>query len=126
MKLRIKGNSLRLRITPSEMERLLSTGRIQETIHFASDPGACLIYALEHDARATAMSVRYTPQQVTVVLSSAAAHQWAGGQDIGLYGEAATNYGPLSLAVEKDFACLDKSKADNIDTFPNPNQGAVC
>lgn len=126
MKLRIKGNSLRLRITPSEMTRLLSTGRIEETIHFAPDPGACLTYALEHDARVAAISVRYTQREVTVVLSSGAAHQWAGGQDVGLYGEAATTDGTLSLAIEKDFACLDKSDADDIDTFPNPNQGAIC
>ncbi len=126
MKLRIQGNSLRLRLTPSEMTRLLATGRIEETICFGSDPNASLTYALEHNAHATAMSVRYTPREVTVVLSSAAAQQWAAGQDVGVYADAPTTQGPLSLAVEKDFACLDKSDAENTDTFPNPNQGAIC
>ncbi len=126
MKLRIQGNSLRLRLTPSEMTRLLATGRIEETICFGSAPNASLTYALEHNARATAMSVRYTPHEVTVVLSSAAAQQWAAGQDVGVYADAPTTQGPLSLAVEKDFACLDKSDAENTDTFPNPNQGAIC
>jgi len=126
MKLRIQGNSLRLRITPSEMARLLADGRIEETICFGSDPNASLTYALEHNARATAMSVRYTLREVTVILSSADAQQWAGGQDVGVYAEAATSHGVISLAVEKDFACLDKSDAENTDTFPNPNQGAVC
>ena len=32
----------------------------------------------------------------------------------------------LDLIVEKDFACLDLSDADNEDTFPNPNSGAIC
>jgi hypothetical protein len=126
MKLRIQGNSLRLRITPSEMTHLLANGRIEETVCFGSDPNASLTYALEHNTRATAMSVRYTPGEVTVILSSADAQQWAGGQDVGVYAEAATTQGVLSLAVEKDFACLDKSDADNRDTFPNPNQGSVC
>ena len=50
MKLRIQGNSLRLRVSPSEMTRLLEAGRIEETIHFAHGGDARLTYALEHAA----------------------------------------------------------------------------
>lgn len=32
----------------------------------------------------------------------------------------------LELILEKDFACLDRSDADNHDTFPNPFIGASC
>lgn len=32
----------------------------------------------------------------------------------------------LELILEKDFACLDRSDADNHDTFPNPLIGASC
>jgi hypothetical protein len=32
----------------------------------------------------------------------------------------------LDLIVEKDFACLDLSDADNEDTFPNPLVGTTC
>ena len=126
MKLRIQGNSLRLRITPSEMTRLLSNGRIEETIYFGPDADAAMTYALEHNTQAAAMSLRYTPREIAIMLSSADARQWAGGQEVGIYGEAPTSHGTLSLAVEKDFACLDKSDADNIDTFPHPNQGTAC
>ena len=126
MKLRIEGNSLRLRVSPSEMRRLLDTGRIEETIHFAPDPNARLTYALEHNAEAMSTSVRYRPQEMTVVVSSEGMRQWASGPDVGLYGETSTSNGILQLAIEKDFACLDKSDVENADTFPNPNQGAVC
>ena len=34
--------------------------------------------------------------------------------------------GTLALLIEKDFACLDGSEADNEDTFPNPNDGTSC
>jgi hypothetical protein len=37
MKLSIKGNSLRIRITRSEFGKLIDTGRIEETIYFAPD-----------------------------------------------------------------------------------------
>jgi uncharacterized protein DUF7009 len=126
MKLRIKGNSLRLRITPSELTRLLDRGRIEETVYFASDPDARLTYALEQIPDADRITVRYTPGEVTVLVSSSAAQCWAGGRDPGLYGQAMTDHGILELALERDFACLDKSDKDNLDTFPNPKQGAAC
>jgi hypothetical protein len=126
MKLRIKGNSLRLRVTPSEMTQLMEAGRIEETIHFAANEEARLTYALEHSADVTGMAVRYAPREMAVVVSSRDARRWSGSQEVGLYGEAHTSAGALELAVEKDFACLDKSEAENADRFPNPKQGSAC
>jgi len=121
MKLRIKGNSLRLRISRPEMARLLQVGRIEQTVYFA--PDAKLTYVLEHAASAQAISVRYQLQEVTVVLSSAETQQWAEGEQVGIYGSVDTGHGPLALLVEKDFACLNASDADGenqADAFPNP------
>jgi Family of unknown function (DUF7009) len=126
MKLRIKGNSLRLRITPSELNCLLEIGRIEETISFAPDENARLTYALEHHADVPAMRVCYSPQEIAVVVSSQEIRRWAAAQDVGLYGEVPNSCGGLELAVEKDFACLDKNDAENADTFPNPHLGTIC
>ena len=126
MKLRIKGNSMRLRISPSEMKDLLQSGRIEETIYFGAEEGAHLTYALEVGAGLGPMTVRYRPQEVTVLISSREAQGWAEGGDVGLYGTAPSSRGPLEIAVEKDFACLDKDERQNADTFPNPKQNAVC
>ncbi len=126
MKLRIKGNSLRLRITPSEMAQLMEAGRIEEIIHFAADGNASLTYALEHSAHASATTARYSPGEIALTVPSGEARRWAASGDVGLYGKMQTSHGELALAIEKDFACLDKSDAENADTFPNPNQGTVC
>jgi hypothetical protein len=126
MKLRIKGNSLRLRVSPSEMEQLLQSGRVEETIYFGADEDARLTYALEHSAQAGALTVLYRPQKVTVLVSSNEARNWAEGDGVGIYGAAGSGHGPLELAIEKDFACLDKNDAENNDTFPNPKEGLVC
>ena len=126
MKLRIKGNSVRLRITPSEMTRLLNTGRIEETVYFPADENARFTYALEHSEGMQEIRVRWSPQETVVCIPSDEIRRWAGAADVGLYGEVHTSHGPLELAIEKDYACLDKSDAENIDTFPNPHQGAVC
>lgn len=126
MKLRIQGNSLRLRITPSEIARLMETGRVDETIHFGLDETARLNYALQCEQQPVSMLVRQRPGELVVVVSRAEAGRWASTQDVGMYGELETSSGALLLAVEKDFACLDKSDDENTDRFPNPRQGSKC
>jgi hypothetical protein len=126
MKLRIKGNSLRLRVSPSEMERLLSAGGIEEIVHFAPDQDAKLTYALELEVSKQEITVRYRPQEVTVVLSSESVRKWARSEKVGIYGVVDVGCGQLTLAVEKDFACLDGSEAGNEDSFTNPNSAKVC
>jgi len=127
MKLRIKGNSIRLRVSRSELERFLSGNRIEETVHFAPETDARLIYALESARQAVPVVVRYQPQAVTVVLSEDQARIWSGENEIGVYTSVEIGAaGALEVIVEKDFACLDRSDEDNTDTFVNPNVSAVC
>ena len=124
---RIKGNSLRLRVSRSEVESFLQTGRIEETIHFGSGPETGLIYALEHTESLDEISVRYQSNQIAVLLSCESAHRWADSPaQVGVYGNFAVCGGELALLVEKDFACLDGTDADSEDYFPNPNVGIVC
>jgi hypothetical protein len=126
MKLRLKGNSLRLRVSPSELARLLEKGRIEETIRFASEPNAKLTYALEHTATEEAISVRYRAQEVTIVLSTRWARSWAEGSDVGVSGTVRLDSEVLDLLVEKDFACLEGTDQDNKDTFSNPRSRMNC
>jgi hypothetical protein len=129
MKLRIQGDSLRLRVAPSDVDRLLKEGRVAETVHFTQAADARLTYALECTQallQPETISVRYATQEVAVLVPTAMAKHWAEGAEVGLYGHAPVAGGLLEIAVEKDFACIDKSDAENKDTFPNPKQGAVC
>ena len=122
MKLRIKGNSLRLPVSQSELARLLKVGHIEETIEFAPNPDARLTYALSVRDGAEDIALEYSNRAVTIVLSSASARRWAENDEvIGVYGG-----GAVALLVEKDFACLDREDAENADTFPNPKAGMVC
>lgn len=127
MKLRIKGNSLRLRVTRSELERLLKNARIEETIYFSPDGQSRLTYVLEHSPDAVDITPRFSSSEIAIVLPTKDTEGWACGDQVGIY---ATIYlgpqGSLDLVVEKDFACLDLNDADNFDTFPNPNANAVC
>jgi|ERR1700722_16152735 hypothetical protein len=127
MKLRIKGNSLRLRVSRSELARFEAGERIEETIHFTADPGATLTYALESASRPAPVTIRYESREVVIILSKDRARIWTSQNEVGVYttldiGAA----GSLEVAVEKDFACLDRTDEDNSDTFANPLTGATC
>jgi hypothetical protein len=127
MKLRIKGNSLRLRVSRSELAQFQAEGRIEETIHFTAAPEATLTYALESALRSSPVSVRYGSREVTVILSQDRARIWEAQNEVGVY--TTLDMGPagsLEVVVEKDFACLDRSDEDNSDTFANPLAGATC
>lgn len=125
MKLRIKGNSLRLRVSRSELATLIQSGAIEDTIHFAMAPNAKLTYALRHGSAASEIQVEYLPQQVVVVLPTDVAGRWAASDQVGIYGSSETGAGALEIGVEKDFACLDGNPLDD-DAFPNPNAESVC
>ena len=127
MKLRIKGNSLRIRVTRSELGRFQAGGRIEDTIHFTSAPEAKLTYALETALQASPVTVRYGSREVTVILSKDQARIWEAPSEVGVYttldmGSA----GSLEVVVEKDFACIDRTDEDQTDTFANPSAGANC
>jgi hypothetical protein len=127
MKLRIKGNSLRLRVSRSELIRFLAGEEVAETIRFAAAPEAKLTYALARGTQSGAAIVRYRPQEVTVLLSEEQTQSWSQESEVGVYTQVdIAPQGLLELMVEKDFACLDRSDADNQDTFVNPLMGSVC
>ena len=122
MKLRIQGNSLRLRVTRSELDKFASSGRIEETIYFAADERSRLTYALERSRDASAMAIRFEPGAIAVILPADSADAWRASDKEGIY--ATVDLGPrgiLEVSVEKDFACLHRDEAGNADSFPNPH-----
>ena len=90
---------MRFRVSPSEMRRLLSAERIEEVIHFGPEPDARLTYALEQSPSKEGITVRYRPQEVTVVLSTESARRWAEGDEVGIYGSFNVGHGQLELVV---------------------------
>ena len=66
MKLRLQGNSVRLRLTRSEVERLRETGLVEESIEFGS--GELLVYRLQ--SRREPGPVEATFRQGVITVSS--------------------------------------------------------
>ena len=127
MKLRIKGNSMRFRVSRSEVARLLAADPLVETIQFAPEAGARFTYALQREPSVTIPTVQYTENKVLVLLPADQADVWGGTDQVGIAEDISLGeFGALALLIEKDFACLDRSDEDNQDTFANPNAGAQC
>lgn len=113
MKLRLHDNSLRLRLSQSEVARLHDFGKVEDVIVF--QPGRELFYAIEtgalHEATAT-----FENSNIRVILPTRLAMQWIESDQTGI--EAST--GTLRLLIEKDFQCLHREPAQGEDAFPNP------
>ena len=115
-----------MRVSRSELGRFLTGECIEETIHFSSEPDAKLTYRLETAADHVATRVNYRSGEVAVLLSKNHVKTWSDPSQVGIYTSVDIGLkGSLDLVVEKDFACLDKSDEDNLDTFANPHADAI-
>jgi hypothetical protein len=123
MKLRIRGNSLRLRLSRGEVTELADRGRIDDAIVFGSSPEARLGYSAVCADGVSVLSARIGAASIGVTLPASLARAWAASDDVGLEAEQPIGDGEvLRLLVEKDFACLTaRTGEDDGDAFPNPN-----
>jgi len=122
MKLRICGDSIRLRLKISEVERIAAGESIVEKTHL---PDSVLTYSLEVSENG-AFSVTFNDRRLVVTLPKADVEKWARTNEVSLLSELPLAYiGSLSLLVEKDFTCLEpghhRDCMDDEDTFPHPS-----
>ena len=128
MKLRIRGNTIRLRLTQSEVKTFGKTGEVLDEIGMGPDPSDKLSYGLSVSDETGSVQAMFTGHRITVAVPRNMALDWVYGDDVGFSGEQAANgSGNLSILVEKDFECLKKRPGeDESDSFPNPGKGAAC
>jgi len=127
MKLRILGNSMRLRVTRSELQRLQAGETVEDCISFAAAPEASLTYALAVAPGETPVHVQHGPQRVAIVLNEDQLRTWSRQEEVGIYTTLENgSVKGLQLIVEKDFACLNQSHPKSADAFPNPHAGGDC
>lgn len=129
MKLRIKGNGIRLRLSRTDVARLDHDGRVEETIAFGARGEDALAYAVESSPTAAGVAARLAAGRITVVLPEALAREWATTDRVGISAEqpgvGPDGAGVLQILIEKDFACLDRPEED-ADAFANPAGTRAC
>jgi hypothetical protein len=125
VKLRIRGDSLRLRLTRGEVDQLRATDEVRETVRFGPRALDYVLRCAELDAP----RARFEDDAIVVELPRAAAHAWADTDQVGIEAEQALDDGALRLLIEKDFKCLaPREGEDDSDAFPHPGaeSGASC
>jgi hypothetical protein len=122
MKLRIRADSLRLRLKRGEVDKLASGTGIVEQTHF---PNSMLTIRLDV-AENNDISASFDNEGINVKVPRTKVLDWAGTDQVSLYAEQQLpDSGSLSLLIEKDFTCLEpghhRDCEDDEDTFPHPS-----
>lgn len=122
MKLRMRGNSIRLRLSQGEVETFARDGKVEESVEFTPG-GPNFTYAIEADGRRDRVAAEYDGGRLCVYVPSQLAVAWTSSEDVG-FASPDGAVGPQVL-VEKDFACLTpRDGEDESDMFPHPKNAA--
>lgn len=118
MKIRIKRNSIRLRLTKSEVAQLCANEFFEEKTKFL---GQAFSYAVRLSSKHDALSASYKAHTITLYLPRTLGSNWDTTDRVGFENVYRLSSGEeLSLLLEKDFACLDDRLEDQTDNYPNP------
>ncbi len=122
MKLRIKGNSIRLRLLQSEVKRLEAAGTITEETRFGIRTDQTLKYSIAVSDGVDGLSVEFSDNQILVMLPETDALEWCRGDEVAVENEIEVDgETTLNILIEKDFACVGRPNDPNReDAFPNP------
>lgn len=114
MKIRISGNSVRLRLSQSEVLHFVSQGLVSDECHFGNEK---LTYQIaQYNGNEIVASL--TGQTISVQVPENLAAHWDTDTRVGFDGRMANG---LFILIEKDFQCLKpRPNEDESDLFPNP------
>ncbi|AWW31418.1 hypothetical protein DN752_15530 [Echinicola strongylocentroti] len=121
MKLRINNNSIRLRLSQSEVQEVASGNSVTEHLYLGSSEMG-MQYSLILDASTDDVEAFFEDGHLKVILPEELALDWASTDEISIrhvqhQGKTHENI----LLIEKDFQCLHKRPdEDESDNFPNP------
>lgn len=118
MKIRISGNTIRYRLTKSEVERLCETGFFEEQTEFTS---TIFKYQIKVKNGISALEADFSNHTITIYFPEDYSKDWATNAIVGFDATYTTKKGnELYLLVEKDFVCMDETIEDQSDNYPNP------
>lgn len=120
MKLRIRGDSIRLRLTKTDVATLVERGTVAESMRMA--PNATFEYRLTADRESRDARVALNGSVLEVRLPKDQVGRWADSNDVGIDTmQANGSETGLLVLVEKDFPCLTaRPNEDDSDAFDRP------
>ncbi|MBC8769454.1 hypothetical protein H4O18_15760 [Arenibacter sp. BSSL-BM3] len=118
MKIRIQGNSIRYRLTRSEVTALQVKGSFEEHTAFNGKNFGYRVMAKEG---INALEADFQEDTITLFLPKLESEKWPDIDRVGYSNDMILDNGQtLRLLLEKDFVCLDERVEDQSDNYPNP------
>jgi hypothetical protein len=121
VKLRIRDNSVRLRLMRAEVEALRQQGVVSARTVFPG--GREFRYEVESSPASITPAAFFSDNVLTVRLPESTVLAWATTEQVSIEGNQALVDGDsLRVLVEKDFVCLTgRDDEDESDMYPHPN-----
>jgi hypothetical protein len=118
MKLRLNKNTVRFRLSKSEVKEFAEKGFLEESLPVA--PGG-FTYTLRLDNSIENVKIEWSYSHILVLVPEDAGKEWANTQLVGLDNWIeGVNGVRIRVQVEKDFKCLDNTIEDQSDNYENP------
>jgi hypothetical protein len=118
MKIRIKGNSIRFRLTRSEVDEFCEQGYYEDSTVFDK---ATFAYGVRMEKNLEELSAEFKANTITLKLPEKMAADWDTNNKVGFENTLSSKNGDkLHLLLEKDFTCLENRAEDESDNYPNP------
>ncbi len=118
MKIRIKGNSIRFRLTQSDVAELCKQGFYEESTVFDK---ATFAYGIHMEENVEEISAEFKANTITLNVPKKMVADWDTNDKVGFENSLSLKNGnTLQLLLEKDFTCLENRAEDESDNYPNP------
>ena len=118
MKIRIKGNSIRLRLTKTDVADLKEKGMVSEKTVFESE--TIFHYSLYVDADSKEINAKFSDQTIEIFLPEKEAKILIDTEQITIENSQYNGEkDQLFLLIEKDLQCLDSTSEDQSDMYEN-------
>ena len=117
MKIRIKENSIRFRLSRSEVDKFAKETKLEETTSFIN---TSLKYAIEIFS-GEVMHADFSGSKITMYIPGELANKWVTTDMVGIdFNMPLDENNHLYLLIEKDFKCRDMDPEGQSDYFTNP------
>jgi len=119
MKVRIKGNFVRYRLSKIDVELLSSCGVVEEKTCFKNNQ--LFSYSLRSKEEIKNLDADFNNGHLTIYIPAEDAKNWVNNKKVGYRNTINIDIkNILVLLIEKDFQCLDETEEDQSDNYPNP------
>lgn len=123
MKIRMKGNSVRLRLSKTDLLLLEKNEPVKDAVNFGPTQ---LYYSLVPSVAHKMLWAKFESNNIVIFIPMDFSQVWNNNDIVSTeFEQKLSDGGSLSILVEKDFQCLDKTSEDQSDFFLNPNKTCV-